>query len=50
VLASGLTVKTFDHLNQTSGVHTYKVVGINAAGTGEQSIPLVFTVAQSIAA
>lgn len=50
VLASGLTTKTFDHTNQTPGAHTYKVVGSNAAGTGEQSVPLVFTVEQSLAA
>ncbi len=50
VIASGLTVKTFDHTSQMPGVHTYRVVGSNAAGTGAESVPLVFTVQATIAA
>ena len=50
VLASGLTVKSFDHLNQAQGIHTYKVVGANSAGTGAESVALSVSVAQAIAA
>ena len=50
VVASGLTVKSFDHLNQAQGIHTYKVVGANSAGTGAESVALSVSVAQANAA
>ena len=50
VLAENLTEKTFTHLALALGGHTYKVVGINSAGAGVESLPFIITVVQQAAA
>jgi hypothetical protein len=50
VLAQGLTENAFQHTAQPAGGHSYKVIGSNSVGTGAESLPVVVTVAEELAA
>jgi hypothetical protein len=49
-LASGVTENSFTHESVAAGGHTYIVTPGNSAGTGEDSLPFIVTVAQQAAA
>ncbi len=50
VLADGLTENSFLYTAQPAGGHAYKVIGSNSVGTGAESLPVVVTVEQQLAA
>ena len=50
VLADGLALKSFEHATGEVGEHQYKVVPLNSAGHGAESVVLKVQVAQQAAA